>query len=62
MDSLGDWLIEVGPLSFSVAVDGLVLMGYEVLAVALVDLTSKISSLIFVIIQGFCKSENKGGA
>ena len=47
---------------FQCSSDGLVPMGYEVLAVALVDLTSKISSLIFVIIQGFFKSENKGGA
>ena len=62
IDSLGNCLIEVGSLCFSVAVDGLVPIGYEVLAVALVDLTSKISSVIFVIIKGFWKSENKGEA
>ena len=39
MDSLGIWLFGVGPLHLSVAVDSLVQMGCEVMAVALVDLT-----------------------
>ena len=37
MDSLGIWLFEVGSSRFSVAVDGLVPMGCQVKAVALVD-------------------------
>ena len=48
MDSLGIWLFEVGSSRFSVAVDGLVPMGCQVMAVALVDLTSIISSVIIV--------------
>ena len=39
MDSLGIWLLGVGPLHLSVAVDSLVQIGCEVMAVALVDLT-----------------------
>ena len=45
MDSLRIWLCGVGYLRFSVAVDGLVPMGNEVIDVALVDWTSKILSL-----------------
>ena len=52
LDSLGIWLFGVGPLCSSVAVDGLVLIGCEVVAAALVDLTSKISSVTFVIVEG----------
>ena len=39
MDSLGIWLLGVGPLHLSVAVDSLVQIGCEVMAVALVDMT-----------------------
>ena len=42
----------MGPLRSSVAVDGLVLIGCEVVAAALVDLTSKISSVTSVIVEG----------
>ena len=42
----------MGPLRSSVAVDGLVLIRCEVVAAALVDLTSKISSVTFVIVEG----------
>ena len=45
MDSLRIWLCGVGYLRFSVAVDGLVPMGNEVIDVALVDWSSKIPSL-----------------
>ena len=48
MDSLGIWLFGVGSSRFSVAVDGLVPMGCQVMAVALVYLTSIISSVIIV--------------
>ena len=34
LDSLGTWLFGVGPLRFSAAVDGLVLIGCEFVAVA----------------------------
>ena len=49
MNSLENWLIELGSLCFSVAVDGLVPMGYEVLAVALVDLSinQSINQLVY---------------
>ena len=40
LDSLGICCFGVGPLRFIVAVDGLVLVGCEVIAVALVDLES----------------------
>ena len=43
LDSLGIWLFGVELLRFTVAVDGLVLIGCQVVAVAFVDLTSKIS-------------------
>ena len=52
LNSLGTWLFGVESLCSSVAVDGLVLIGCEVVAVALVDLTSKISSVTFVIVEG----------
>ena len=51
MNSLGTWLFEVGSLRSSVAVDGLVRMGCEVVAVALVDLTLKLFSVIFGIVD-----------
>ena len=47
LDSLGMWLFGVGPLRFSVAVNGLILIGCAVVAVALVNVTSKISSVTF---------------
>ena len=51
MNSLGTWLFEVGSLRSSVAVDGLVRMGCEVVAVALVDSTLKLFSVIFGIVD-----------
>ena len=51
MDSLGIWLFGVWFLHFSVAVDDLVLMGCRVVAVTMVDLTSKISLVTFVIVE-----------
>ena len=47
LGSLGMWLFGVGPLRFSVAVNGLILIGCAVVAVALVNVTSKISSVTF---------------
>ena len=61
MNSLGTWLFEVGSLRSSVAVDGLVRMGCEVVAVALVDLTLKVYPVTFAIVERFSKSENMGG-
>ena len=40
----------MGPLRFTTAVDGLVLIGCQVVAVAFVDLTSKIL-VTFVIVE-----------
>ena len=52
MDNLGICLFGEGSLCFRVALDGLVPMGFEIVAVALVDLTSKFSSVIFMIVEG----------
>ena len=59
MDSLVIWLFAVGLLRFSVTLNGLVLMGCEIVAVALVDLTLKIYPVTFAIAERSSKSENK---
>ena len=59
MDSLVIWLFAVGLLRFSVTLNGLVLMGCEIVAVALVDLTLKIYPVTFAIAEGSSKSENR---
>ena len=61
MDSLVIWLFSVGLLRFSVTLNGFVLMGCEVVAVALVDLTLKVYPVTFAIVERFSKSENMGG-
>ena len=61
MDSLVIWLFSVGLLRFSVMLNGFVLMGCEVVAVALVDLTLKVYPVTFAIVERFSKSENMGG-
>ena len=61
MDSLVIWLFAVGLLRFSVTLNGLVLMGCEVVAVALVDLILKIYRVTFAIAERSSKSENRGG-
>ena len=52
-DSLDISLFGMWPLRFSVTVDSLVLMSCEVVAVAMVDLTLRISSVMFMIVEGF---------
>ena len=52
-DSLDISLFGMWPLRFSVTVDNLVLMSCEVVAVAMVDLTLRISSVMFMIVEGF---------
>ena len=52
MDNLGICLFGERSLCFSVAVDGLVPMSCEIVTVALVDLTSKFSSVIFMTVEG----------
>ena len=59
MDSLVIWLFAVGLLRFSVTLNGLVLMGCEIVAVALVDLTLKIYPVTFAIAERSSKSENR---
>ena len=52
-DSLDISLFGMWPLHFSVTVDSLVLMSCEVVAVAMVNLTLRISSVMFMIVEGF---------
>ena len=51
----------MGLLRFSVTLNGFVLMGCEVVAVALVNLTLKIYPVTFAIVERFSKSENMRG-